>query len=503
MIDWDEAAERLRDRGVWNAALLPGQVRSLAFLGERLPKNGVILADEVGLGKTRVACAVIRTVLALGGRVAAVVPRGLMHQWQDEMDALGSSLSYRANRVPRARRLQVFGDLFERPIRAGGLVHDGEWVLVSHAFELPRARRYEDQFVLPGLVEARRRASKARLHPNSTYAKLLVQAVAKDIGDELRRESEVAAKLAEILSSPEFTKMRALLAEVPVALPRGSRPHVLASFKPGSAGRNALTELIRAWVGTFDLVVVDEAHKSREEDDEDGHQRTDKMLGRVLELLDQEEGARAKRLCLTATPLELHTEQWTNILSRARAFGSDRASVEAAIAEFGEAAEHAAEEPDVEERLRRLEKASVSFERALRPCVTRRLRRDEGELLEFQKATGKPGHHPHRLLQDVLVHWSTDVSPGARQELIWLEGLAAAVAGLPQDLEAPSALRHFRTTLAAGHVSAEVLLDRLLEEGTVHEFRAWIDGHIKNHRSMQVRGKLRRVRYVTARRRSC
>src|SRR5262245_26250247 len=58
-----------------------GQRASLTWMAGRLPQSGVVLADEVGTGKTRIACAVVHAVLEAGGRAAVVVPHGLMHQW--------------------------------------------------------------------------------------------------------------------------------------------------------------------------------------------------------------------------------------------------------------------------------------------------------------------------------------------------------------------------------------------------------------------------------------
>ena len=57
-----------------------GQAASLRELAKRLPNNGVIIADEVGMGKTRIAAAVARAVIAAGGRVAILVPPGLGYQ---------------------------------------------------------------------------------------------------------------------------------------------------------------------------------------------------------------------------------------------------------------------------------------------------------------------------------------------------------------------------------------------------------------------------------------
>lgn len=44
-----------------------GQRWSLRKIAERLPESGLVLADEVGMGKTRIASAVANAVIAAGG----------------------------------------------------------------------------------------------------------------------------------------------------------------------------------------------------------------------------------------------------------------------------------------------------------------------------------------------------------------------------------------------------------------------------------------------------
>lgn len=69
--------------------LTTGRQRAPGILAKRLPNNGVIIADEVGMGKTRIAVAVARAVIAAGGRVAILVPPGLGYQWSDELQTAG------------------------------------------------------------------------------------------------------------------------------------------------------------------------------------------------------------------------------------------------------------------------------------------------------------------------------------------------------------------------------------------------------------------------------
>jgi hypothetical protein len=44
-----------------------------------------VIADEVGMGKTRIAVALARAVVEAGGRVAILIPPTLGFQWREEL----------------------------------------------------------------------------------------------------------------------------------------------------------------------------------------------------------------------------------------------------------------------------------------------------------------------------------------------------------------------------------------------------------------------------------
>ena len=62
-----------------------GQCRAVAAIASRISDHGLLLADEVGMGKTRIAVALARCVREAGGRVAVLIPVGLGYQWQKEL----------------------------------------------------------------------------------------------------------------------------------------------------------------------------------------------------------------------------------------------------------------------------------------------------------------------------------------------------------------------------------------------------------------------------------
>ena len=93
---WEAVAEHLRQQADLQAQkaketdedstrLNRGQRASLRAIASRIVNNGVVVADEVGMGKTRIAVEVVRCVIKCGGRVAILVPPGLGYQWQAEL----------------------------------------------------------------------------------------------------------------------------------------------------------------------------------------------------------------------------------------------------------------------------------------------------------------------------------------------------------------------------------------------------------------------------------
>ena len=64
------------EKGEAAAHLNKGQRASVLALAERIGEHGVVLADEVGMGKTRIAVELICAVNEAGGRAAIIAPPG-------------------------------------------------------------------------------------------------------------------------------------------------------------------------------------------------------------------------------------------------------------------------------------------------------------------------------------------------------------------------------------------------------------------------------------------
>lgn len=136
---WEQVAARLdalaRDEarkaegGDAAAWLNEGQRASVRRVAERIARNGVIVADEVGMGKTRVAAALARAVTDSGGRVAVLVPPGLGYQWRAELLEAGVTAP------PLLRSLRQYLAAWEadEPSQAQPWF-DQHAVVLSHAF---------------------------------------------------------------------------------------------------------------------------------------------------------------------------------------------------------------------------------------------------------------------------------------------------------------------------------------------------------------------------------
>lgn len=162
---WLKVSRRLKEWAGMPLLFRYGQEKSLAWMAKRLPENGILIADEVGLGKTRLALLAMYATILEGGTVASVVPPGLLYQWGQEAEDVWESLKKAkavdpAMQMPGYIRIRSYGDIFTNA--AGDnmfpLVSPAkpQWVLISQAFDLYVIRRGAASWrvELPALVNA-------------------------------------------------------------------------------------------------------------------------------------------------------------------------------------------------------------------------------------------------------------------------------------------------------------------------------------------------------------
>jgi hypothetical protein len=458
---WDDWVKELRaiesSAAAEKAPLLDaGQRCSLDWMSSRLPKTGLVLADEVGTGKTRIACAVVHAVLMANGRAAVVVPHGLLHQWQDEAKKLGMPLAKTftsvSDFIEKAKDLietDKWKDITPNPKKP-------EWLLISHGFRAPQVRQGKNlaewRVALPSYVLAQL-SSKSKQSDRRTQAGKLLD----DPHEVIQRISE---EIAARFDGADKAALRNRLEALPHYRRNGDNNPLASELQNG--GREVVERLLGYWLGEFDLIVIDEAHKSRSEIIGSSDQVaavSGSVLSRLIDCILRQPDA-GRRLCLTATPMELDLSQWLDLLNRARC-GVGETEVKA-IEEFQKATSNASIAPDESARLDCLIAASTQFQAVLEPFVTRRRRNEDGIIREFSSSqgpeNGKP--HPHRRMQSIPIGWDDS----AEQRTRWMDILFAAecmsksAIGLTrQDTEGwPHAVRDAYTKLSAGHFSPDL-----------------------------------------------
>jgi hypothetical protein len=107
--------------------------RATAVLARR---GGVLIADAVGMGKTRVGAALALAAVRAGKRVLLVVPAGLIRQWRTELRRQGGGTGARCEIVSHTSLSR------NADPEAGGPPFGMIVVDEAHGFRNPRTRRY-------------------------------------------------------------------------------------------------------------------------------------------------------------------------------------------------------------------------------------------------------------------------------------------------------------------------------------------------------------------------
>ncbi|RWR32593.1 helicase [Sinirhodobacter populi] len=426
MVDWDKVASIL-DRIAGESAdtlLDHGQKASVIELAFRIRagRRSALLADEVGMGKTRIAAALIEAVREAGGRSAIVLPAGLGVQWQQELkrfnaddktllplrsydgfiagflqdtDAEGSEKRMRSHKEWLMDRRQ------QRELPEKGWVAE-KIIMISHSFANMQFPNRGDgpaggwrRELLPNvarLVDGRRRNfMRGRFHSGEVGY----------VHASRRAAQEIAQTIHEHNLSREGLD--------------GDQKWLSADDY-----KRKILPLIGYGLGQFDLIVVDEAHKAR---------GADSSLSRILGPVSWEADD-PFRLGMTATPVELESGQWIDTLERIN--GRDDGQEIAALAELTEwitgyvGVVRQIQTEELDGALTGdFEAAARRFCEALRPYVLRRDKRSDPEFSAF-----KEKHGDYRQVIDIPVSPETE---GFTRD--WLRRFCAAEALslLPQD----------------------------------------------------------------------
>lgn len=427
---WNRVAEELC--GLADGHLIElnsGQAASLLALAERLPNNGVIIADEVGMGKTRIAAAVARSVIAVGGRVAILVPPGLGYQWCDELR------NARVDAPPILRSLWQYLQAWETAEKSSPWFNESALV-VSHSFTNWRLGERTAPWrwsLLPEIYARWRKQSNGRWPRDYCGNEIL--------SDEWVRQAAESI-VSAISTSPEGYPARKFVRELAENTPW---PGALTA---GEYGRNAqlrpwLERAVGLGLGVFDLVIVDEAHKSRGQDS---------GLNRLLkEVVLQSADSRC--LAMTATPVELDATQWTQMLGRIQVDERSKAIATKAIDDYAKAVGRVRQCLSDKNARKDYKESATVFKNVLKDYLLRRDKREDPAVNKFREAAGEP-YHAYRREQEILIDT-------ARLPLEWKHAVCAAEAlSFVTRQSDKTATKRLRLTLGNGHGIA-ALIDQL------------------------------------------
>ena len=424
---WRDVAARLRERAtklqaehelgrdVW---LNEGQRAMLTAIAARIVDNGLIIADEVGMGKTRIAVELSRCVIEAGGRVAILVPPGLGFQWRDELRAGGVE-------VPPILR-GIDGYFAAWPDKGQPQVWWGQRALIiSHAFAnwTLKGNVRPWRWALLPQVYANWRRLRNRRYPREYHAirsDRRVEAAARSI--------TTAVDLGEIRAA---TKLDDLIATVPwkdCLDPDG--------YTKEDPRRVHLETVVGIGLGVFDLVIVDEAHKSR---------GAGSVLSTVLErVLFKQPDARI--VGMTATPVELDAGQWNQSLGRIGIDQEALGKVKQCITRYSAAIRRVRSAWRTSPEARReFAAAAAEFEHALSPFVLRRDKREDVAVRLFHANSGRPINEYRDETREIVVNPAT-------LPLAWLRAVCAAEAMslVARTVDGGQAKR-LRLTMGSGH----------------------------------------------------
>lgn len=447
------------DKGEAATRLNPGQRASLCAIAARIERNGVLIADEVGMGKTRIAVEVASCVIECGGRVAILVPPGLGYQWQAELRDGG------VNDVPPIlRSLHAYlcawnveetenqRPWFLAPVvmishaltnwRMGSNTPSWRWALVPELYA--RWRKRTDGSVPRGY------------HGNEllTHTWQVCRLAAESITAALPDDSDhPALRLLDPFS----------------AVPWPSPLLDAGAYSTGGELRVWLEKCVGLGLGAFDLLVIDEAHKSR---------GAESGLSRLLEkVVLYSPGSR--RLALTATPIELNVDQWSDTLGRLGLTGADLRSVQAAASQYAGAVKRVRQTwRSSSEGREAFKTAATHFQQALSPYLIRRDKREDPDVQQFQKHTGLQLHE-YRRETEVAVK-----TPGLT--LAWRKAICAAesLSVVTRQATDPVAKR-LRLTLGNGHGIA-ALLDQVKRDEKDNKQEAFDEANRANEQQETV-----------------
>ena len=427
---WDQVANIISDSLCANERLNAGQKLSVQSLVKTLPNSGAIIADEVGMGKTRIAVELIQAVKQAGGRVLVIVPTTLGFQWQSELEERDKNLK------PKSviRSLWGFLDAYTEEDTAEPWA-DESVVLLSQNFanwRLGISSRADRWALLPEVY-----GQYHKLHYGSVprgYRKRT---------DLVSWEAEVCARniVNHAKKLPKKHVINKTLSDVVNNFNWGMSGFDGDVFSAGSEYRVLLEKAVGLGLGAFNLVVIDEAHKSRGE--------TSSLSTILNNIVLRTESAR--NLAMTATPVELGVGQWEDMLSRIKLPKEKRDEILEVVKEYAQIVSKLKKTWRSDLSIRQQFKdISNQFQQALAPYLFRRDKRQDETIKAFHNASGLPiNAYRKQIPVNIEV---PELSNEWKIIVCAVEGLSAASC-----MQTDSTSKRARLTLANGHGIAGII----------------------------------------------
>ena len=427
---WKQVANIISDSLGTNKRLNAGQKHSVRNLIKTLPTSGAIIADEVGMGKTRIAVELIHAVKQSGGRVLVVVPTTLGFQWQSELEERDKDLK------PKSviRRLWGFLDAYSDEDTAEPWAGESV-ILLSQNFanwRLGIGSKAERWALLPEIY-----GQYHKLHNGSVprgYHKRT---------DLVSWEAEICAKniVNHARKLPKKHIINKTLSDIVISFNWGMSGFEGDVFYAGSEYRNLLEKTVGLGLGAFDLVVIDEAHKSRGETSS-----LNTILNNIV--LRAEE---ARNLAMTATPVELGVGQWDDMLSRIELPKEKRDEILEVVKNYAQVVSKFKKTWRSYPIIRlQFKDISNQFQKALAPYLFRRDKRQDETIKAFHQVSGLPINAYRRQIP-VNVEVS-ELTSEWKKIVCAVEGLSAA-----SSMQKDSTSKRARLTLANGHGIAGII----------------------------------------------
>jgi hypothetical protein len=351
-----ESSQTRDGRGGGHSWLNVGQRATLTALRDRLCDKGLpgtILADEVGMGKTRIAVALARAVTGAGRRAVLVVPPGLFHQWRGEFaDVMGSGDVEPATILT----IRSFHELLAKAPSAE--LKTSPVVILSH-----------------NLLNFQMKGGAASTVLVAQYAKLIKHLDGHSPDGKIQGAPLISDSEKEIIRNH-------------LAYGQDLKP---GDFQTkGNYDREAIISVALSFLGRFDLLVVDEAHKSKAADtpEQEGMKRS--TLEKLLERLVR---SNPRRLCMTATPFELDATNWKQILRRTGVTcEKELQACASASRDYSDAARAVRLDPSPE-KAEAFAKAADQFQTCLSPWLLRRRKVVAGDNSPLERFVRDHGSH--------------------------------------------------------------------------------------------------------------